>query len=128
MLDNILSFLGIISVVSVVLLGAYFTTRWTASRMGGVQSFKVGNQKLALVSRLPLGREQQLVVVKIAHRHVVIGCTATNLSFITELTKAESEEFFNSPGEGVNEEVPSFSHILRGMKNNSSDKQDPKKD
>lgn len=95
MFGDFLTYLSMILVLVVVLVGAYFTTRWTASRMSGSQSFFHQGQKLALVHRLPLGRDQQLVIVKVANRHVVLGCTPSQLTYITELTPEESVEFFS---------------------------------
>lgn len=113
--------------MATVLVGAYFTTRWTATRMGNVQNYGLSSQKLALVSRLPLGREQQLLVVKVGERHVVLGCTSTQISFITELTQAESEEFVKDSV--VNPmEMPNFHQVIQNLKQKGKKNNDSTKD
>ncbi len=113
--QNFLMFLGMLSILVIVLISAFFTTRWIGIRMGSVSGMGVNGQKLALLYRMPLGRDQQLAVVKVANRHVVIGCTPHQLTYITELTKDESEEFFSQTevGDAWN---PSFSDVLQQLR------------
>lgn len=140
MFGDFFTYLSMILILIVVLVGAYFTTRWTATRIGGLQSFRSQGQKLAVVHRLPLGRDQQVVVVKIANRHVVIGCTPTQLSFLTELTAEESAEFFSfeelgnrskadsEEAVGDGNEAFSFAQILKMMREKKDKENDSTKD
>ncbi len=143
MFADILTYLSMILVLGVVLVGAYFTTRWTAFRMSKSQAYVQQGKKLALVQRLPLGRDQQLAIVKIANRHVVIGCTPTQLTYITELTSEESDEFFSTEekkekkkNEAKKEEYSdqgqdeplSFAEILKKMREKKEKSDDSTKD
>lgn len=130
MLENVLSLLGMIFVLIVVLIGAYYTTRWTATRMGGMSGFGGAGQKLAMVYRVPLGKDQQLMVVKVANRHILIGSTPNQITFLTELTAAESEEFFSENASVPRGETVKFAQILQAMREhkNSDDENDPRKE
>lgn len=125
MVGDVLAFLNMVLVLVVILFGAYFTTRFTATRLGG--AFTPQGGKLALVHRLSLGREQQLLVVKVADRHLLLGCTASQISLLTELTEEESTQLFsdNAQAEGI--EPPSFSEILRNLRGKDSHDNDPRK-
>lgn len=126
MIPNFLMFLGMMSILVIVLVCAYFTTRWLGTRLSSVPGIGVIGQKLALVYRLPIGRDQQLVVVKVANRHLVIGCTPSQMTFITELTQEESEELF-AQGEAGDLKTPSFAEVFSQLRGKSDSKKDPGK-
>lgn len=122
-MDGILAVLSMVVVLVVVLFGAYFTTRWLATNMGG--GFQAQGEKLTVVSRLSLGREQQLLVVKIANRHVVLGYTPSQVNFITELTAEESLAFFSEESVAEENNIPNFAQILLGLRE-KKEKEDTK--
>lgn len=128
--NNFLSFLGMLTVLVVILICAYYTTRWMATRMSQAPGAVSSGQKLTMVHRLLLGRDQQLMVVKVANRHVVIGCTPTQISFITELTEEESDEFFPATPEGTVNQMMNFTDVLQALraKKTAKDENDSGKD
>lgn len=56
--------------------------------MLGVSGFR-NTKKFAVVHRLPLGREQNISVVQVGTRYILVGCTPNSISMITELTESE---------------------------------------
>lgn len=124
-MKDIFAFLSIVSVVLVILFGAYFTTRQIALRMGANQVFSHGKQKLAMVYRLPLGRDQQLAVVKLLDRHLLIGCTPSAITLLTELSPEESEQFSKENlGADLEKQLPSFGKMMQNFKGGKELQQD----
>lgn len=114
-----LAFLGILFVLFATLFGAHVTTRWYSERILG--SKRLGNaHKLALVYRVPLGREQNIAVVRVGTRHILIGCTSQSISFLTELTEDECQ-FLVGDESGDSSKVPNFTQILQRAKDEGKD-------
>lgn len=86
----VLSALAMLAVILLVLAGAYLFTRWAARGLvpGGGGS---GRGRLQAVDRLPLGRDQSLVVVRAGARYLLLGCTPAGVSLLRELTPEEGE-------------------------------------
>ncbi|MFI3253265.1 MAG: flagellar biosynthetic protein FliO [Eubacteriales bacterium] len=113
-MDGILAVLSMFVVLIVVLYGAYFTTRFLGTRLGS--GFAMQGDKLSVVHRLSLGREQQLLVVKVANRHILLGCTTTQVTFITELSPEESQDICLQKPQRESPNVPSFAQIMLGLR------------
>lgn len=107
--------IGMLLVLILILIGAYFTTRIIGLQLL-TGSVKDSQKKLAVVHRLQLGRDQQLAVVRVGNRHLLIGCTQTTISFITNLSMEESELF--NPDGSIDElsNSLSFSGVLSKIK------------
>lgn len=108
--------IGVLFVLFATLCAAYYVTRFLSLRM--MSSQRMGNlQKLALVYRLPLGRDQHLTVVKVATRYLLLGCTPHSISLITELTEEESEQFTDKINKSELPSFRQFSDLFEKMKN-----------
>lgn len=107
--ENGFTVLGILLVLFLILVGAYYTTRFVGSRVYQVPSMKGSNQKLSLMHRLPLGKEQYLAVIQFGDRHLLVGCTQTSITLLTEMSEEESKQF---TCEESSSELPSFSNFL----------------
>ena len=83
-----LSLLGILLVLLVVLGGCYLFTRW-AGTVGLGGPLGRGSSQMQVLERLPVGRDQALLVVRLAGRYLVLGSTPAGFSLLAELTEEE---------------------------------------
>jgi flagellar protein FliO/FliZ len=90
-MDAVLSLLWVVICVVVILALAYWVTKYVALHgRVGVQN-KAGNGgELVLLSRLALGKDQQLAVVKAGEHCYLLGVTATQITLLSELTPEEA--------------------------------------
>ena len=110
-LDSILSLMWVLLCVVVIIVLAYFFTRRVAGRGGGLLGGGGGTDSFKVLTRLPLGREQALVLVQAGERHLLLGVTASEVSLVAELTQEEARTLYSPPPEqGA---APSFSEALR---------------
>ncbi len=79
----------IVSVALVCLL-AYAILRWGLGRLAGnVQ----GGEQMEVLSRLAVGPDRTIMVVRVGPRFLVVGNTETGISLLTELSDDEAYDF-----------------------------------
>ncbi len=103
---EVLSLLGILLVLLLVLGGCYLFTRWAGVGLGG---------RLGLTpsgGRLPVGRDQALLVVEAANRHFLLGSSPSGLSLLAELTEEEAALWTSPPPPGGGQQGPDFRQWL----------------
>ncbi len=88
--EEIGTLLGMLLAVALVLVLAYVCTRLLAGRgtlfsRGGSRS---GN--LRVVDRLPLGREQYIVLVQLGQQNMLLGVTPSQITLLRELNEEEA--------------------------------------
>ena len=69
----IISVIGTLVLILAVFVGAYFVTRIVGMKYDGSNS--TGKSKLVILERKVLGKEQALVLVKIADKVILLGVT-----------------------------------------------------
>ena len=87
MWKDLLPLLGIILVLLLVMGGCYLFTRWAAAGLGG--SLGRGSARMQVVERLPLSRDQALLVVRLGERYLLLGSSAAGIALLAELTEEE---------------------------------------
>jgi len=91
-----LSLLWVTVCVAVILVLAYWFTRYVAVRgMPGAQSFRESEQ-FKVLSRLALGREESLALVRAGERYFLLGITPTGISNLAEFCAEEAEGWLNA--------------------------------
>ncbi len=116
--EEIGALLGMLAAVLGVLVLAWMFTRYLAGRAPGLGGFLPGRSgKLRLLERMPLGREQALVVVRTGEKILLLGVTASEISLLRELSAEEaaawdSETQAASPTAGAETPIP-FRDALR---------------
>ena len=104
---QILSVLGLLAVVLLVLVGAYFFTRWAGQNMGGGLFAASRAGRIRVLDRAAIGRDQALLVVKAGQRYLLLGSTPAGLSLLVELTREEGENWVPLvPPEGPEQKRP----------------------
>ncbi len=90
-LEEIGTLLGMLAAVLGVLVLAWLFTRYLAGRAPGLGGFLPGRGgKLRLLERMPLGREQSLVVVRMGEKVLLLGVTGSGISLLQELSAEEA--------------------------------------
>ena len=88
---EVFSLLGIILALVRVLAGCYLFTRWAGTGLG--MGLGGGGERLKVVERLPVGRDQALLVVRIADRYLLLGSSPAGFSLLAELTEEEGSQW-----------------------------------
>ena len=115
---DLLSLLGMLAVVLLVLVGAYLFTHW-AGKGGLLTPYMAspGGGQLQILDRLPLGKEQWLLVVRVGSRYFLLGSAPSGVSLVAELT--EEGALWHSPSshDGSSRHLmPEFGAILKHLR------------
>ena len=112
---DLLSLLGVLLVLVLVLAGCYMVTRWAGAGLAGGGFGSTGQQRrMKVVERLPVGKDQSLLVVKLADRYYLLGCSPSGVSLLRELTEEEGALWAAPPtGESREKTPPDFHDMLR---------------
>jgi len=114
MLRDILSLLGILLVIVLVLGGSYVFTRWAGRRLPGGVPAGAGGERLRLLDRIPVGRDQFLLVARVGRRIFVLGSSPGGLTLLAELSEEEGAQW-QSPPESP-QKAPDFGALLRQLR------------
>ena len=109
---EVLSLLGILLVLPLVLGGCYLFTRWAGVGLGGRLGLTPSGGRLRVLERLPVGRDQALLVVEAANRHFLLGSSPSGLSLLAELTEEEAALWTSPPPPGGGQQGPDFRQWL----------------
>lgn len=90
-----LSLLWVAVCVAVILVLAYWFTRYVARGFPGVQGSRESEQ-FKVLSRLALGREEFLALVRAGERYFLLGITPTGISNLAEFSHEEAESWLNA--------------------------------
>ncbi|MCI9443167.1 MAG: flagellar biosynthetic protein FliO [Oscillospiraceae bacterium] len=110
---ELLSLLGIILVLLLVMGGCYAFTRWAGTGLGG--SLGRGSGRMQVVERLPVGREQALLVVRLAGRYLLLGSSPAGVSLLAELTEEEGAQWAPA-AEPIDRPSVDFRELLRKLR------------
>ena len=119
MAKDLLSLLGMLAVVLLVLMGAYLFTRW-AGKGGLLTPYHAApcSGQLQILDRLPLGKEQWLLVVRVGSRYFLLSSAPSGVSLVAELA-AEEGALWHSPSshDGSSRHLmPEFDAILKRLR------------
>ena len=112
---DILSLLGVLLVLLLVLGGCWLFTRWAGTGLAG-RGFGAALQQrqMKVLERLAVGKDQSLLVVELAGRYLLLGCSPAGVALLCELTEEEGALWAAPPAEGGGERTaPDFREILR---------------
>ncbi len=110
-LNHIFSLLWLLVCVLVIIVLAYWFTRYVAGRGGGMLGVSGGTDRFKVLCRLSLGREQSAALVRAGERYFLLGVAASSVSLIAELSQEEAQALYAPPpGQTA---PPSFGEALR---------------
>lgn len=84
-MQDIISVLGAILMIIAVVVLAFYSTRWLGKRMGGSAS----GRYLTVIDRVSLGQDKYLAVVKVGHKHLLIGVSSGSVTNLGELDEQD---------------------------------------
>lgn len=108
-LDSFLQLIGLVFLLLIILVAAYFTSRFVGSMKLG----QLKNSNFKVVDAYRISPNKMLQIVKIANKYVVIAIGKDTIEYITELD--ETEVYIKDPQEG---EKLSFKQVFEKLKNN----------
>jgi len=109
---NVFSLVGMLVTVILILVLAYWVTRFIGQR--GLPGWARGMQnsgELQLLWQLSLGKGERLVLVRLHERCLLLGVTGGGIHVLTELTQEEAALWLQKQKEAP--QAPSFLEILR---------------
>lgn len=107
--SNVIELLGLCLVLAIILLAAYYTSRF-------IGKYKLGQLKdsnITVIDMYKISNSKMLQIVKIANKYVVIGISKDQITYITELD--EEEVLTHEDKEG---ETKSFRDIFEKLRRN----------
>ena len=92
----------------VLIMGlAFWFTKYVAGR-GALGAFS-GGRRMEVLDRLPLGRDQSVVLARVGERYLLLGAGTAGVTLLAELTEEEAAAW--KPPEAA-EERPGFKEAL----------------
>jgi flagellar biosynthetic protein FliO len=114
-MDAVLSLLWVVICVAVVLALAYWVTKYVALHgRAGVYNKTENGGEFVLLSRLALGKDQQLAVVRVGERCYLLGVTAAQITLLAELTPEEAASWQSAHDAPPAQTPVEFGRLLRG--------------
>ena len=98
------SFLWMLVCVVLIIGLAYWFTRYVAGR-GALGAFS-GGRRMEVLDRLPLGRDQSVVLARVGERYLLLGAGTAGVTLLAELTGEEAAAW--KPPEAEAGEKPGF--------------------
>lgn len=83
--DNVLQLLGLVLLLILILIAAYYTSRF-------VGRYKLGQLKdsnIQVIEIYRISTNKMLQIVKIANKYVVLGISKEQITYITELDESQ---------------------------------------
>ena len=111
-LDSLFSLIWLLICVLVVVVLAYLFTRYVAGRGGGMAGLSGASERFKVLSRLALGREQGVMLVKAGEKFLLLGVTPAGITLLKELTQEEADAICPPPDPDL-PPPPSFGEALR---------------
>ncbi len=82
------SFLWMAVCVVLIIGLAYWFTKFTAGR-GAFGAFQ-GGRRMEVLDRLPLGRDQSVILARVGERYLLLGTGTAGITLLAELTPEEA--------------------------------------
>ena len=111
-LDSLFSLIWLLICVLVVVVLASLFPRYVAGRGDGMAGLSGASERLKVLSRLSLGREQGVMLVKAGEKFLLLGVTPAGITLLKELTQEEADAICPPPDPDL-PPPPSFGEALR---------------
>lgn len=112
--NPLVSLLGMLAVTAAILILAWWATKQIA-RQPALQGFggRLPNGEISILTQIPLGRGQRLVVVECAARYFLLGVTEHNISMLSELGEEDVQQWKYEQENPASESKQSFVTLLQ---------------
>lgn len=108
--NNVLELLGLVLLLIIILVAAYYTSRF-------VGRYKLGQLKdsnIRIIEAYKISTNKMLQIIKICDKYVVLAVSKDNITFITELD--ESQVLTHDINEGEKQSFRQIFDKIRGKK------------
>ncbi len=106
------SFLWMLVCVVLIIGLAYWFTRYVAGR-GALGAFS-GGRRMEVLDRMPLGRDQSVVLARVGERYLLLGAGTAGITLLAELTEEEAAAW-KPPETAAEEKKPGFKEAFLTM-------------
>lgn len=108
MFEDLFTILGMLLAVIVILVLAYYCTRFISSKsvIGQRRRGSVGHMKI--VDQLTIGKEQQMLLTCVGERYFLLGVSASEISLLAEITQDEAELWEKDSDGEPDKKLPTF--------------------
>ena len=111
-LESIGQFFSVLAIFIIVVLIAYFTTRW----IGGYQKGQMHNRNLQIIETLKVSNTQYIQIVKAGDVYLVIGISRDRIEKLAELDESQLAEISANQPVTMNKAGESFRDVLDKVK------------
>jgi flagellar protein FliO/FliZ len=92
-MSNVWSLLGVLTVIILILVFAYYATRWIATHgvPGGAAPVRTDSAaRFRLLAQIGVGRNERIVLVRLEQRCYLLGVTEHQITLLRELDGEEA--------------------------------------
>ena len=110
-LDNILTFAGLIIAIAVILFLSYVFSKYIGRGVMGYSS----SSNIKVVDRIILGQDKSLAIVKVGNKYYLIGISSAGINMLNEVSPDDLQniEQINKFDEN---KIPQFKNIFAEVK------------
>jgi len=83
--DSFIELIGLIVLLVIILVAAYYTTRF----VGGIKQGQSKNSNFQVIDAYRISPNKVIQIVKIANKYIVVAIGKDTINFITELDESE---------------------------------------
>lgn len=110
--------LGTVAAVVAVLFLSYWFTRYVVGGGALQKALPAGaGRKMQVLDQFMLGKDQKLLVVRVAERYFLLGVGAAQITTLAELTEEEAAAWKPDQNAEAEPKLPSFYESLRTVLN-----------
>ena len=106
--ENFMQFLSLIIVFVLLLVVAYFVTRW----VGNMGQNRYANKNIKIIEGIRIGPNKVVQIIKVGKKYFVVGMGKDEISYLGEV----EEEDLNISEENTVKPLPDFKEILAKAK------------
>lgn len=110
-LESLVSLIWMLVCVVAIIVLAYLFTKYVAGRGIGKLGLSGGSDRFKVLTRLSLGRDQSVALVKAGEKYLLLGVTPSGIALLKELTWEEAQAMYAPPPDQP--APPSFHEALR---------------
>lgn len=110
MQQDVLALLGMLLTVVIVLVLAYFCTKYFSRwKLGSLATNTSTSSQMRILDQLTVGADLRLLLVQVGTRHLLLGLSAAGITSLLELTPEEASLWDIAEQKGnTNSTCPSF--------------------
>ncbi len=116
--DNIWLLLLWVVVCVVLIVGlAYWFTRYVVGQrgIGALGAASLGRAQIKVLARTAVGKDQNLILVQVEQRYLLLGAAPGGISALAEFSQAEAEGWSKEQEESGNGSQTNFERMFRSV-------------